>query len=156
MTIIGRVNHLASTHLAGRARAFSRFHQRRKAQGKGKLLDRFFGAPTFLLTVRGRKSGELRSVPLMLTRRGDDIVVCGSNGGSAKPPPWYLNLRDAGKAAVNVDGAQWEVTARNAEGAERDECWKLLNQTYPHFATYQKLTERVLPVVVLERVPVQH
>ena len=152
MSILGHFNHFASTRLDGTARAFSRFHQRRRAKGKGKLLDLYFGAPVFSLTVRGRKSGELRSVALMLTRRGDDVIVCGSNAGSTKPPAWYLNLRDAGEATVDVDGEKWDVSVRHAEGAERDECWKLLVQNYPDFSTYQKLTERVLPVVVLERV----
>jgi F420H(2)-dependent quinone reductase len=153
MSIIGRFNHLASTRLDPVARAFARFHQHRNAQGKGKLIDRYFGAPTFSLTVRGRKSGELRSVALMLTRRGDDLIVCGSNAGNAKPPAWYLNLRDAGTATVAVDGKKWDVTARHAEGAEREECWKLLVAGYSHFVTYQKLADRLLPVVVLERIP---
>ncbi|MGH9135631.1 MAG: nitroreductase/quinone reductase family protein [Acidimicrobiales bacterium] len=151
MSVLGHLNHLASTRLDRISRAAARFHARRHAQGKGKLLDRFIGAPVFSLTVAGRKSGQPRTVMLILTRRGDDIIVAGSNGGNPDPPAWYLNLRDAGEATVEVGGERWAVTARHAEGAERDECWQLLVATYPDFETYQRLTDRQIPVVVLER-----
>jgi deazaflavin-dependent oxidoreductase (nitroreductase family) len=151
ITLSGRLNNLFSTRLDGVARAFGRFHQRRHAAGKGKLFDRVFPAPVFSLTVRGRRSGEPRSVMLILVRRGDDVVVAGSNGGNPKPPSWYLNLRDAGEAEVDVRGERWRVTARQAEGEEREELWRLLCATYRDFETYQALTERRIPVVVLER-----
>ena len=137
MTVLGRLNHIASTRLDPIARAGARFHARRHAAGKGRILGRYFGAPVFALTVVGRRSGEPRTVMLILTRRGYDIIVGGSNGGNPGAPAWYLNLRDAGRAEVLVDGERWEVTARHAEGAERDECWDLLVRTYPDFATYQ-------------------
>jgi deazaflavin-dependent oxidoreductase (nitroreductase family) len=148
---LGRVNNFSSNHLDPFARAFSRFHARRHAAGKGRLFDRYFSAPVFALTVRGRRSGEPRTVMLILTRRGDDLIVGASNGGNHKPPAWYLNLRDAGEAEVEVDDERWRVAPRPTEGAERDECWQLLVATYPDFATYQRLTERQIPVIVLER-----
>lgn len=153
MSTLGRLNHIASTRLDPLARAWARFHARRHAKGKGRLLDRYFGAPVFALTVRGRRSGEPRTVMLILSRRGDDVIVGGSNGGNPKAPAWYLNLRDAGEAVVEVGGEQWPVTARHAEGAEREECWGRLVATYPDFDTYQRLTDRSIPVVVLERKP---
>lgn len=152
MSLLGRLNHEASTRLDPVARAAARWHARRHRAGKGRLLARYFGSPLFSLTVAGRRTGEPRTVMLICTRRGDDIVVGGSNGGNPRAPAWYLNLMEAGRAEVDVDGERWEVTARQVEGAERDECWALLVQTYPDFATYQRLTERRIPVAVLERV----
>jgi deazaflavin-dependent oxidoreductase (nitroreductase family) len=151
MGVLGRMNHVASTRLDPIARAFARAHARRHMAGKGRLLARYFGSPLFALTVPGRRTGEPRTVMLICTRRGDDIVVGGSNGGNPKAPAWYLNLCAAEEAEVDVDGERWAVTARHAEGAERDECWDLLVRTYPDFATYQRLTDRQIPVVVLER-----
>lgn len=151
VTVIGRMNHIASTRLDPVARAAARFHARRLASGKGRLLSRYFGAPVFGLTVVGRRSGEPRTVALILTRRGDDIIVGGSNGGNPEPPNWYRNLAAAEEAEVQVGADRWAVRARHAEGAEREECWRLLVATYPDFATYQSLTERTIPVVVLER-----
>ena len=118
----------------------------------GRLLDLYFRAPTFALTVVGRKTGQPRTVMLILTRRGGDIVVGGSNGGNPKQPAWYLNLRAAREATVTVGKQTWPVHFREVEGAERDECWKLLNKTYRHFDTYQQLTDRRIPVAVLERI----
>lgn len=151
MSIIGRANHVASNRLDPVARAFARLHARMYAKGRGRALERYFGAPLFALTVTGRKTGEPRTVMLIQTRRGDDIVVGGSNGGNHATPNWYLNLRAAGRAEVQVGTERWPVTFREVEGPERDECWALLAATYPDFDTYQSLTARRIPVAVLER-----
>ena len=142
----GRINNWLSTRLDRPARFFGRLHAR---LGWPR---RLFGAPVFRLTVRGRKSGEPRSVMLILVRRGDDLVVCGSNGGNPKPPSWWLNLVAAGEATVEVGRESWPVRARLVEDdAERAELWRLMHDVYPDFSTYQELTDRRLPVAVLER-----
>lgn len=124
--------------------------QYRKSDGrKGNKL---MGKPVFLLDVAGRKSGEPRPVMLMLVRRGDDLLVCGSNGGNPKPPNWWLNLVAAGEAEVQVGAQRWPVQVRVLnEGPERDEAWQLLNDVWPQFGDYQTFTDRRLPVAVLER-----
>lgn len=89
---------------------------------------------------------------LMLVRRGDDLLVCGSNGGNPKPPNWWLNLVAAGEAEVQVGAQRWPVQVRVLnEGPERDEAWQLLNDVWPQFGDYQTFTDRRLPVAVLER-----
>ena len=148
----GRFNHLASTRLDPLARGFSRFHVRMNGTRIGRLLDRYFGgAPVFQLTVRGRVSGEPRSVMLMLTQRGDDIVVVGSNAGNPIEPNWFQNLRAAGAARVRVGDESWDVAFRVLGGDELRECWELALTNYPSFRTYQEHTGRILPVAVLER-----
>jgi deazaflavin-dependent oxidoreductase (nitroreductase family) len=88
----------------------------------------------------------------MLVRRGDDVIVVGSNGGNPQTPNWYRNLLAAGGGKVQVGADAWEVTARELpEGDERAECWHLANAAYPDFGTYQELTDRRIPVAVLER-----
>ncbi len=110
------------------------------------------GRPIFLLDVVGRKSGEPRPVMLMLIRRGDDLLICGSNGGNPEAPNWYKNLAAAGEAYVEVGDERWAVNYRELEeGPERQECWKLLTAGYPDFASYQGFTDRRLPVGVLSR-----
>jgi hypothetical protein len=39
------------------------------------------GAPVFLLTTTGRRSGQPRTTPLLCARDGDDLIVVGSNFG---------------------------------------------------------------------------
>lgn len=109
------------------------------------------GRPTFLLDVIGRSSGEPRPVMLMLVRDGEDLLVCGSNGGNPIAPNWYRNLLAAGGGHVEVDGERWPVVMRELDGPDRDRAWTLLTEAYPDFASYQELTDRALPVAVLSR-----
>lgn len=110
------------------------------------------GRPVFLLDVVGRSSGERRPVMLMYVPRGEDLVVVASAGGSAAAPNWYENLLAAGGAEVQVGADRWSVAARALEdGAERDECWSLAVAVYPGFDSYQRFTDRQIPVAVLER-----
>lgn len=151
-SISGRIVNFMSRNLPGLGRmgAQRQLAQFRASSGqKGNLL---MGRPIFVLDVVGRKSGESRPVPLMLVRRGDDVLICGSNGGNPVAPNWYKNLAAAGEAHVEIDRDRWAVDYRELEdGPERDECWKLLTAGYPDFATYQELTDRKLPVGVLSR-----
>ena len=73
--------------------------------------------------------------------------------------------REAGDAVVAqlgrqlVDGAEGlrvapralAIRARTAEGAEREELWRLMNRSWPNYDTYATRTDREIPVVVLER-----
>lgn len=150
-TISGRVANFLSTRLDPIARAFSRNHVERYRASGGTKATEFRGRPVFLLDVVGRSSGEPRPVMLMLIRDGDDLLVAGSNGGNPDTPNWYRNLMAAGGAHVEVEGERWAVTARQVEGAERERRWELLVAGYPDFASYQELTDRQIPVAVLER-----
>ena len=152
-TITGRMANLVSRYVPGLGRYGTRRQVEQFRASKGAKGNSFRGMPAFLLDVVGRSSGEPRPVMLMLVRRGDDLLVCGSNGGNPVAPNWYENLMAAGGGHVEVGPDRWEVTARELDdGPERDDCWQLLVAGYPDFASYQELTDRTLPVVVLERV----
>ncbi|HWJ98606.1 MAG TPA: nitroreductase family deazaflavin-dependent oxidoreductase [Acidimicrobiales bacterium] len=150
--------------LTGRAANFmSRRFPRLVAKGTYKQVEQYrssggtkgnamFGKPVFLLEAVGRTSGEPRPVMLMLVRRGDDLIVVGSNGGNPVTPNWYRNLMAAERTEVQVGTDRWWTAAREVEGDERDECWALAAKAYPDFDTYQELTDRRIPVAVLERV----
>jgi len=151
VTVTGRMANFGSRFLGPIARAQGRMHARLYRRFGGRRFTRWLGRPVFLLTVRGRSSGEPRSVVLILVRQGDDLLVCGSNAGNPRTPNWYLNLRAAGEATVAVGGETWPVTARELDGEERAAAWATLTAAYPDFPTYQRLTDRALPVSVLER-----
>ncbi len=152
-TLSGRFANLISTRLRPLQRRMTASHVDRYRSSGGAKGGSFRGMPVFLLDVVGRSSGEPRPVMLMLVRRGDDLLVCGSNGGNPKAPNWWTNLMAAGGAHVEVDGERWAVTAREVtDDPERAQCWDLLVAGYPDFASYQELTDRRLPVGVLERV----
>lgn len=142
---------LLSTKLDGISRAMARRHVERYRSSGGAKADQIRGMPVFLLDVVGRTSGEPRPVMLMLIRRGDDLLVAGSNGGNPETPNWYKNLMAAGEAHVQVGAERWKVTARQLDGDERAEAWEILCAGYPDFASYQELTDRQIPVAALER-----
>jgi len=151
-TVSGRVVNFMSKHLPWLGRYGTQRQIKQFRSSGGQKGNKLRGLPVFLLDVVGRSSGEPRPVMLMLVRRDDDLLVCASNGGNPDAPNWYKNLMAAGGGHVEVGDERWAVTARELDdGAERDECWELLIAGYPDFASYQELTGRRLPVVVLER-----
>jgi deazaflavin-dependent oxidoreductase (nitroreductase family) len=109
------------------------------------------GATCLVLTTTGRKTGQPRKFALIFDRRGDDVVVVASYGGAPDHPGWYKNLVANPDAEVQVKGDKYKVRARTAEGAERDELWQLMTVNWPNYNEYKKRTDRVIPVVVLER-----
>ncbi|HLS77286.1 MAG TPA: nitroreductase family deazaflavin-dependent oxidoreductase [Nocardia sp.] len=152
LTATGRFAHFASTRLAGFTKMQSRLHTRLYTRYGGTRFGKWLGRPIFKLTVVGRKSGQPRSVVLMYVPDGEELLVCGSNGGTPKPPNWWHNLVAAGRAEVQVGAESWPVTARVVTDAqEYERRWQVLLEHYPDFATYQALTERKLPIAVLAR-----
>ena len=150
-TLRGRMANLTSRYIPSLVRAGTRRQVSQYRSSNGAKGGQLMGKPVFLLDVAGRTSGEPRPVMLMLCERGDDLVVCGSRGGHPEAPNWYKNLMAAGTADVQVGADTRTVTPRELpEGSEREECWDLLVDAYPDFASYQELTDRRLPVIVLE------
>ena len=153
-TTSGRLVNLFMRRIPGVANWFSRRQAASYERSGGKRGAKINGKPTFRLTVVGRTSGEPRPVMLMLVRRGDDLLVCGSRAGTPEEPNWWKNLVAAGAATAQVGGETWDVDSRVVtDASERDEAWSLLTTAYPDFATYQLLTDRVLPIAVLTRRP---
>jgi len=106
--------------------------------------------PTLLLTTTGRKSGQLKTTPLIYHRSDDSFVVIASKGGAPAHPAWYLNLIANRDSEVLVRRERHRVVPRTAEGQEREALWEKLAEIYPPYNDYQAATERKIPVVVLE------
>jgi len=112
----------------------------------------FEGAPMVLLTSTGAKSGQPRVNPLMALLDGDDVVLFASKGGAPTNPDWYYNLVANPEASIEIGTETLSVRARVAEGDERDDLWTRQKTAYPQFQEYENNTDRVIPVVVLEKV----
>lgn len=65
-------------------------------------------APMALLTVRGRKSGALRTTPVALARAADGWLLVAVYGVS----DWSRNLEAAGQAEITQRGETTKVEAR--------------------------------------------
>ena len=107
------------------------------------------GQSTLLLSVTGRKSGLIRTTPLVYFEDGDNYVVVGSDGAARRDPQWWKNLQENPQATVRVGRNKFSVSASLAEGAERARLWQIGINILPAWAEYQTRTERILPLVVL-------
>jgi len=111
----------------------------------------WLGTSVLILTTRGRRSGEPRPTPLIYGKHGDDYMVVASRGGTDTPPAWYLNLEADPEVEVRVKDDVFKARARDATPEEKPELWKIMTAEWPDYDAYQRLTERQIPVVILER-----
>lgn len=111
------------------------------------------GHPTnLLLTTTGRRSGEARTVPLTYLADGPNLVLVASNGGADRHPAWWLNLKTAPRATIQIGSRMLAVVARRADAAEWARLWPRLKDVNPFYARYERITARQIPVVILEPV----
>lgn len=108
-------------------------------------------APILLLTTKGRKSGQMRTTPLIFVANGGAPAIVASNGGAAEHPSWYQNIEVDPNIQVQVKADIFDAVARTADDAERARLWPEAVKAWPQYADYQKLTDRQIPVVILER-----
>ena len=103
-----------------------------------------------LVEHTGRKTGQVRSTPLVFLRDGERVVLVASQAGLPNNPQWYLNLVANPQAQVQIDKERWPVTARVADPEERAVLWPKLVELYADYDTYQAWTDRIIPVVILD------
>jgi len=118
----------------------------------GKVGGVFEGAPMVLLNHTGAKSGTVRTTPLMYLPDGDRIAIFASKGGAPSDPDWYRNVAANPVVTVEMGDESYEAKATVTTGEDRDQLYARQSAAYPQFAEYQANTERMIPVVVLERV----
>ncbi len=135
---------------AGALRAIGKLNVPLYRLTRGRLFGRLDRAPVLLLTTRGRKSGARRTAPVVYLADGRRMIVIGSNAGNTCTPAWALNLEAHPEAEVEVGADRRPVTARVAEGEERDVLWRRMNEQYAGFDDYRTRTTRDISVFVLE------
>ena len=112
------------------------------------------GQRLILLTTKGRKSGEPRTVPVVPYFEGDAMFVMASLAGAPQNPAWFYNLAADPDVGVQLGPDKWRARAEIVpEGPERDRLWKDIIAQMPNFGEYQKKTTRVIPVVRLVKKP---
>jgi deazaflavin-dependent oxidoreductase (nitroreductase family) len=109
------------------------------------------GTTILLLFTKGRKSGALRTHPLIYREYGDSYLIVASKGGAPEPPDWYLNLQQNPEVEVQIKGERFRAHARTATPEEKPAMWQHMVEVWPDYAQYQTKTDREIPVVVLER-----
>jgi deazaflavin-dependent oxidoreductase (nitroreductase family) len=109
--------------------------------------------PLCYLTVRGRKSGEQRTVPLLFVRDVERVVLIASNWGQAHHPAWALNLDAAGEATVEIPGEGVRaMTSRRAVREEFERYWADALRFWPGYEGYRRRASREIRMFVLDPV----
>lgn len=109
------------------------------------------GKPLIVLTSIGAKSGEPRTAIVTYHKDGDRWAIAASKGGDPKDPQWFHNLEVHPDVTIEVDNEQVPVHAVITSGAERDRLWNDHVAALPEFGEYPKKTDRVIPMILLER-----
>jgi len=107
---------------------------------------------TLTLTATGRRSGQPREVELYAFADGQRMVIVGSRGGSRIDPRWAENLRAEPRATIRRGGVLTAVRAREVDGDERAHLWRLVCEAFPMYASFQRKTQRTIPLFVLDTV----
>ncbi|HEY9286519.1 MAG TPA: nitroreductase family deazaflavin-dependent oxidoreductase [Candidatus Dormibacteraeota bacterium] len=114
----------------------------------GQMSGQMAGRKLLLLTTKGAKSGQEKTVVLGYGKPADNqYVVIASNNGAVSHPFWYRNLLKNPQATVEVGAEKFSATARTASAEEH----RRYSPLVPYIDSQQKLTDRQIPIVVLER-----
>jgi len=131
-------------------KTIAEFHEK-KGLGVG-----MWGDHVLLMTAKGARSGDDICTPLVYGRDGDRYVIVASKGGAPTHPSWFENIKTNPEVEVEVanKGGTEKFQARAQvidSRPERDRLFKEMCKIWPSYADYQTRTERVIPVVILER-----
>ncbi|WP_221586295.1 nitroreductase/quinone reductase family protein [Microbacterium sp. G2-8] len=112
-----------------------------------------FGRDLVLLHHTGAKSGTVRVTPVMALRPGDGVwLIAASYGGAPTNPAWFHNLAAHPDVTIeDPDAGTVRVRAEILEDEQRDKAWRIFTEASEGFASYEKKTDRVIPVIVLRR-----
>jgi F420H(2)-dependent quinone reductase len=118
--------------------------------GKDGLTLRETGLPVVVVVNRGAKTGKIRKTPLMRVEHDGRYLAVGSKGGAPENPVWVYNLRADPNVEVWDEAQRLDLVAREIDGDERAVWWERAVAAFPPYADYQRKTERLIPVFLLE------
>ena len=116
----------------------------------GRLMGKFQGRPIMLVKMRGAKTGEERTVPLMYVPYQDGVIVVGSQGGAPKSPVWVKNIQAHPDVEVQVKSRKMRLRARQVDDEEKARLWPVCVEHYKEYDDYRRRTDRNIPVFVCE------
>ena len=110
------------------------------------------GDPIVVITSVGAQSGKLRKNPVMRVEHDGAYLAVASYGGGPVDPVWADNFRAHPEVDLQdgPDKATYDVREL-PDGVERDEWWTRAVETWSTYGEYQKKTDRLIPLFLLER-----
>jgi deazaflavin-dependent oxidoreductase (nitroreductase family) len=134
------------------AKALSWTHIAVHRLSRGRLGQHWDGRAVAFITTTGRRTGRPHTTPLACIHHRDGVAVVASNGGSDRPPDWWLNLQRQPLAEIELAGTKRTVLARLADDKEQEPLADSFSQAYPRFERYRRRSRRFMPVVVLSAI----
>ena len=110
------------------------------------------GRTLMILTTKGARTGQERTAVITYTRDGGRYAIAASKGGAPTHPAWFHNLLADPLVTVEAGGETFKARATVADGEERDQLWDRHSTTWPEFREYPRKTDRVIPMIVLDRI----
>lgn len=104
---------------------------------------------TLILRTKGRKTGRAIDTPLLYVEDAGKLYLVASFGGNDAEPGWYRNLKVHPDVEADLGAGSRRYTARTLSAEEAGPIWPKLLALYPTYASYQKKTTRVIPVIEL-------
>lgn len=117
----------------------------------GRLGARMGWIDVALVETVGRKSGQLRTVPIACYPYRDSVVVSASNSGKESHPLWYLNMQANPEVAVQLGRERFRAIAEDVPEAERAALWEKIVKLNKHQGQYLQQASRKIPLVWLRR-----
>jgi F420H(2)-dependent quinone reductase len=105
------------------------------------------------VTTIGRRTGREHSVMVGYFEDGPNLVTMAMNGWGDAEPQWWLNVQAHPDVRVNLRDGPRLVTARAAQGEERERLWARWQELDKNLDAYAALRSRETAVVVFEPQP---
>ncbi|MHB8611689.1 MAG: nitroreductase/quinone reductase family protein [Candidatus Dormibacteraceae bacterium] len=125
----------------------------RRTGGKNRMTT-MMKFPVVLVTTRGAKSGEERTVTLGGFADGDDAwLIVASAGGAARHPAWFNNMvRHPDDIWLEVGSRRMKVSGESLTGSEREGALRRITAVSAQYGRYPSKTDREIPIVRLQRI----
>ena len=112
----------------------------------GRLMNQLRGMDVCVVKMKGAKSRKFRYIPLMLVPYEKGVILVASMGGADVHPSWYWNLKANPEILVYLNKKKLNLLAEQVDDKTKQELWPLICSFYPPYDSYQKKTERNIPV----------
>lgn len=122
-------------------------------ENEGKVGGHFADMVLLLLHTTGAKSGLARINPLAYLVDDERFAVMASKGGAPTHPDWYYNIIANPEVIVEMGTEEFKVHATIAVEPERTQLYEKMAALNPGFAEYPQKTTRIIPAIILTRMP---
>ena len=113
----------------------------------------FGDLPVVILHTIGARSGQVREIPLIVIREGDEMLIFGTAAGASAHPDWYFNLKAHPRIEVELGTERFSADVIELTGEDAQRRVEFQASNTPQFAEYVKsAAPRTIPVFSITRV----